>query len=103
VFGWFKKKKNKEEELRASLAKSLEGYVPEEKVEEITDTTFTDVEISPGVTVKVRKINAKPIEELTLTEFEEDVTIVGLDAPKDPWSVNPADTTQWHRARKHGK
>jgi hypothetical protein len=102
MFNWFKKKKNKDEELKAKLAEKLKDYAAP-VVEDTTDTTFTDVEISPGVTVKVPKINAKAIEELTLTEFEEDVTVVGLDAPKDPWSVNLADTTQWHRAEKHGR
>ena len=102
MFGWGKKKPTKDELLKAKLQESLAKYAAEQ--EDTTDTTFTDVEIE-GKKLRVPKINAKALEELTLTEFEHEVTVVGLDhnKDKDPWSVNPADTTQWHRARKHGK
>lgn len=101
MFGWFKKRKNNDVELKARLAKSLENYVPDETVIEITDTTWTDVTIN-GKVLRVPKISPKAIEELTLTEFEEEVTIVGLDKTDDPWG-NAPDSTQWHKAEKHGK
>lgn len=107
MFNWFKKKPSKDEIAKAKLAEKLKDYVSEEKdVVDITDTTWTDVEIN-GHKMRVPKISPKAIEELTLTEFEQDVTIVGLDRtdydPDDPWAVNHSDTTQWHRAEKHGK
>ena len=103
MFNWFKKKTSADEELKARLAKSLEGYEASKMDPDTTDTTFTDVEIN-GKMMRVPKVTAKSIEDLTLTEFDYDVTIVGIDKEKkDPWSMNPADNTQWHRAEKHGK
>jgi hypothetical protein len=40
MFNWFKKKKNKDEELKAKLAEKLKDYAAP-VVEDTTDTTFT--------------------------------------------------------------
>jgi len=102
VFDWFKKKPTKDETVRASLAAKLKDYAAP-VTEDVVDTTWTEITLDDGKRARIPKYTATPVEELTLTEFEEDVTIVGLDAPKDPWAVNPSDSTQWHRAQKHGK
>lgn len=84
MFGWFKKKVDKEAELRAKLAASLENYISDS--EDDTSTTFTDIEVE-GRTVRVAKIKVDAIEELTLTEFEEDVTVNHLTNDiNDPWA-----------------
>ena len=103
MFNWFGKKKDKEAELKAKLAASLADYVAPNRDDAPTtpDTTWTDVTIN-GKVLRVPKISPKAIEELTLTEFEQEVTIVGLDKADDPWG-NAPDSTQWHRAEKHGK
>lgn len=101
MFGWFKKKKSKDEVLREQLREKLKDYATP-VANDVTDTTWTEITLDDGSYARVPKYTAKAVEELTLTEFEEDVTIVGLDTPKDPWANMP-DSTQWHRAEKHGK
>jgi len=103
MFNWFKKKKSAEEELKERLAKSLENYSESEAEVETApsdDSTYTDISVPGHVgKVRVKKYTASAVEQLTLTEFEEDVTIVGLDTPRDPWSNLP-DSTQWHRENR---
>ena len=81
MFNWFKKKPTKDDELKAKLAESLKNYNPEDD----TDSTWTDIEVE-GRSVRVPKIKAQAIEELTLTEFEEDVTVRDLNRVDDPWT-----------------
>jgi hypothetical protein len=79
MFGWFKKKKvDKEAELRASLAKSLENYNPDD---DTTATTFTEIDFGDGP-VRIKKVTIK------------------ADPNMDPWAENPADTTQWCKDEK---
>jgi len=105
VFNWFKKKPTKDETVRASLAAKLKDYAAP-VTEDVTDTTWTEITLDDGKRARVPKYTATPVEELTLTEFEEkaeNVEVVGLDVPYDVWGVNKADTSQWHKAEKHGK
>lgn len=84
MFGWFKKDADPDAELRASLVSSLEKYNPDDVGDD--DTTTTDIEVDGG-TVRVPKIKATAIEELTLTEFESDPTVNNLATDvTDPWS-----------------
>ena len=97
MFGWFKKKKNKDGELKIKLANSLAKYAAEQ--EDTTDTTFTDVEID-GVSMKIPKYTAKPVERLTMDDFNTPVdNRVGATVDKkDPWATaNPAETGRWKR------
>ena len=68
---WFKKKETKDELLRAQLAKSLENY--RASVNDDTDTSYTDIEVAGG-TVRVAKVKAKKIEDLTEHDFEPSPT-----------------------------
>jgi len=63
---WFKKK-SKDDDLKAQIAKRLENYTP--TVNDDTDTSYTDVEVN-GSTLRVAKIKAEKIEDLTDKDFK---------------------------------
>ena len=81
IFGIKKRKKVQEEtDAKARLAVALASYVAND---EITTSEFTEIDFGEGVK-RVRK------EQITLRAL-------------DPWAVNHADTTSWHRDHKTDK
>jgi hypothetical protein len=81
LFGLKRKKKEKAEvAAKARLALALESYVPED---EVTTSEFTDIDFGEGIK-RVRK------EQIDIRS-------------QDPWAVNHADTTLWHREHKTDK
>jgi len=104
MFGWFKKnKKDPDAELRTRLAEKVSKY--ETNRADITDTTWTDVEID-GRIIRIPKHHAKAVEELDEAVFvvkDPGRTTVN-NIPRKNWltqrDVVGVDSDPWSQVKK---